>query len=64
MKENNAWIATGMGFLIGFFFMGVVMNMTTVDPLRQEAIKRGYAEYRIPEGADPNQSNVTVFTWK
>lgn len=50
-----------MGILIGFFFTGMAMILFTVQPLQQEAIKRGYAEWK---NTDPTKQTETVFTWK
>lgn len=47
------------------FVLLAFMPMTEhISDLQNQAIKRGYAEYRLPDGADPNKPNQTVFTWK
>lgn len=49
-----------VGLLTGFFFTGFLMLIFAVDPLKKEAIKRGYAEMKLATPYDTE----SVFTWK
>ena len=49
-----------VGLFTGFFFTGFLMLIFTVDPLKKEAIKRGYAEMKLKTPYDVE----AVFTWK
>ena len=49
-----------VGFFTGFFVTGFLMLIFTVDPLKKEAIKRGYAEMKLKTPYDTE----SVFTWK
>ena len=49
-----------VGLLTGFFITGFLMLIFTVDPLKKEAIKRGYAEMKLKTPYDTE----SVFTWK
>jgi hypothetical protein len=55
---------TGSAFLVGLFtgilVTGLLGLITTVDPLKKEAIKRGYAEMKLATPYDTK----SVFTWK
>lgn len=55
---------SALGFLIGLFtgfiVTGLLILMFCVDPLKKEAIKRGYAEMKL---ATPYNTKA-VFTWK
>ena len=53
--------ATFTGFLIGGFIALCSMQYFNVTPLQEEAIKRGYASYTIP---NTNRPTMSVFTWK
>lgn len=52
---------TFYGFLIGLFIGLCLVQHFKVIPLKQEAIKRGYATFAITETNKPTQSH---FTWK
>jgi hypothetical protein len=61
MKSAEA--AFLVGLFTGFLVTGLLMLITTVDPLnplKKEAIKRGYAEMKLATPYD----TVSVFTWK
>jgi len=53
--------ATFIGLLIGGFIALCSMQYFNVTPLQEEAIKRGYASYMIP---NTNRPTMSVFTWK
>ena len=58
MSESGHGILVGL--LTGFFITGFLMLIFTVDPLKKEAIKRGYAEMKLKTPYDTE----SVFTWK
>jgi hypothetical protein len=37
-----------------FSLLGLIPMSAQISDLQNQAIKRGYAEYRLPDGADPN----------
>ncbi len=47
--------------LVAFFSACQLMQSYQIDPLKKEAIKRGYATYTLPT---TNQPSASVFTWK
>jgi hypothetical protein len=47
--------------LVAFFSACQLMQSYQVDPLKKEAIKRGYAEYR---STNTTEQTTTKFTWK
>jgi hypothetical protein len=49
-----------VGLFVGFIVTGFLMLIFTVDPLKKEAIKRGYAEMKLKTPYDTE----SVFTWK
>lgn len=49
-----------VGLFIGFLVTGFVMLIFCVDPLKKEAIKRGFAEMKLATPYD----RESVFTWK
>jgi hypothetical protein len=49
-----------VGLFIGFLVTVLLMLAFTVDPLKKEAIKRGYAEMKLKTPYDVE----AVFTWK
>ena len=49
-----------IGLLSGIFVTIILMLIFTVDPLKKEAIKRGYAEMKLKTPYDTE----AVFTWK
>jgi hypothetical protein len=49
-----------VGLFVGFFVTGGLMLSFTVDPLKKEAIERGYAEMKLKTPYDTE----SVFTWK
>jgi len=49
-----------VGLFIGFIVTGLLILIFTVDPLKKEAIKRGYAEMKLKTPYDTE----AVFTWK
>lgn len=49
-----------VGLFTGFFFTWLLILMFCVDPLKKEAIKRGYAEMKLKTPYDTE----SVFTWK
>jgi len=49
-----------VGLFIGFIVTGLLILIFTVDPLKKEAIKRGYAEMKLETPYDTE----AVFTWK
>ena len=49
-----------VGLFTGFFITGFLMLVFTVDPLKKEAIKLGYAEMKLKTPYDTE----SVFTWK
>jgi hypothetical protein len=49
-----------VGLFTGFIVTGLLMLFFTVDPLRKEAIKRGFAEMKLKTPYD----RESVFTWK
>ena len=49
-----------VGLFTGFFVTGLLMLLFAVDPLKKEAIKRGYAEMKLKTPYDTE----SVFTWK
>ena len=49
-----------VGLFTGFFITGFLMLLFTGDPLKKEAIKRGYAEMKLKTPYDTE----SVFTWK
>jgi hypothetical protein len=57
---NESAEAFLVGLFTGFLVTGLLMLIFTVDPLRKEAIKRGYAEMKLKTPYDTE----SVFTWK
>ena len=49
-----------VGLVAGFFITGFLILTLTVDPLKKEAIKRGYAEMKLKTPYDTK----SVFVWK
>ena len=49
-----------VGLFTGIFFTALLMLIFTVDPLKKEAIKLGYAEMKLKTPYDTE----SVFTWK
>ena len=49
-----------VGLFTGFFVTGLLMLLFAVDPLKKEALKRGYAEMKLKTPYDTE----SVFTWK
>ena len=49
-----------VGLFTGFFVTGLLMLLFAVDPIKKEAIKRGYAEMKLKTPYDTE----SVFTWK
>jgi hypothetical protein len=49
-----------IGLFTGFIVTGLLILMFCVDPLKKEAIKRGYAEMKLATPYDTE----SVFTWK
>jgi hypothetical protein len=58
MNESTSVFLVGL--FTGFFVTLLLMLIFTVDPLKKEAIKRGYAEMKL---ATPYDTEA-VFTWK
>jgi hypothetical protein len=48
------------GFFVGFSITALLMIFFVVDPIKKEAIKRGYAEMKLKTPYDTE----SVFTWK
>jgi hypothetical protein len=57
MKEISKFIG---GFFVGFSITALLMIFFVVDPIKKEAIKRGYAEMKLKTPYDTE----SVFTWK
>lgn len=57
----NDCITYLIGVVLGFLIGAALCFYTSVEPLQQEAIKRGYASYTI--STTTNQS-TSQFTWK
>jgi hypothetical protein len=49
-----------IGLLSGILVTTISMLIFTVDPIKKEAIKRGYAEMKLKTPYDTE----SVFTWK
>ena len=49
-----------VGLFTGFIVTGLLMLIFCVDPLKKEAIKKGFAEMKL---ATPYDTEA-VFTWK
>ena len=59
-KMNESAHGFLVGLFTGIFITGLLMLIFTVDPLKKEAIKRGYAEMKLKTPYDIK----SVFTWK
>jgi hypothetical protein len=57
MNEVSKFIG---GIFVGFSITALLMIVFVVDPIKKEAIKRGYAEMKLKTPYDPE----SVFTWK
>jgi hypothetical protein len=57
---NESTSAFLVGLFTGFIVTGLLMLIFTVDPLKKEAIKRGFAEMKLKTQYDTE----AVFTWK
>jgi hypothetical protein len=57
---NSIIEAFFFGVIMGIIFGGSLIYTLSTEPLQQEAIKRGYAEMRLPT---PLASKAD-FTWK
>jgi hypothetical protein len=57
---NESAHAFLVGLFVGFFVTVLLMLIFCVDPLRKEAIKRGYAEMKLATPYD----RESFFTWK
>ena len=49
-----------IGLVLGGFFTGLLITDIVTIPRQKEAIKRGYAEMKLPTPT----STEAVFTWK
>ena len=49
-----------VGLFTGFFVTGLLMLLFVVDPIKKEAIERGFAEMKLKTPYDTE----SVFTWK
>ena len=49
-----------VGLFTGFFVTGLLMLNFTVNPIKKEAIERGFAEMKLKTPYDTE----SVFTWK
>jgi len=49
-----------IGLVLGGFVMGFLITTHVTEPRQEEAIKRGYAEMKLPTPT----STQAVFTWK
>jgi hypothetical protein len=58
MKETLS--AFFIGLFLGCLFMGSLISNYVTNPRQEEAIKKGYAEMRLPTPT----STKAVFTWK
>jgi hypothetical protein len=58
MSESTSAFLCGL--LVGFLVTGLLMLLFAVDPIKKEAIKRGYAEMQLKTPYDTE----SVFTWK
>jgi hypothetical protein len=58
MKETLS--AFFIGLLLGCFLMGFSITNYVTNPRQEEAIKRGYAEMKLPTPS----STKAAFTWK
>ena len=57
---NESALGFLVGLFVGFFITGFLILIFTVDPLKKEAIKRGFAEMKLKTPYDTE----AVFTWK
>jgi hypothetical protein len=57
MSDKSSFL---VGVFIGFIITALLILITVVDPLKKEAIKRGYAEMKLATPYDTK----SVFTWK
>lgn len=57
---NESPLAFLCGLFVGFFVTGLLMLLFAVDPIKKEAIKRGFAEMKLATPYDTE----SVFTWK
>ena len=48
------------GFFVGFSITALLMIVFVVDPIKKEAIERGFAEMKLKTPYDTE----SVFTWK
>jgi hypothetical protein len=58
MKETLS--AFFIGLFLGGYTMGFLITTHVTNPRQEEAIKRGYAEMKLPTPT----SKEAVFTWK
>ena len=58
MKESHS--AFFFGIILGGVVMGLLITYLVTIPRQEEAIKRGYAEMKLPTPT----STEAVFTWK
>ena len=49
-----------VGLFVGFIVTGILIFAFTVDPLKKEAIRLGYAEMKLKTPYDKK----SVFSWK
>jgi hypothetical protein len=57
---NKLTVAFIGGVYAGFLLTALLMIFFVVDPIRKEAIKRGFAEMKLKTPYDTE----SVFTWK
>jgi hypothetical protein len=57
---NETTQAFLVGLFVGFFFTWLFMLLFVVDPIKKEAIERGFAEMKLKTPYDIK----SVFTWK
>ena len=57
MNEISKFIG---GFFVGFSITSLLMIVFVVDPIKKEAIERGFAEMKLKTPYDTE----SVFTWK
>jgi hypothetical protein len=57
MKELSKFIG---GFFVGFSITALLMIVFVVDPIKKEAIEKGFAEMKLKTPYDTE----SVFTWK
>ena len=57
---NKSTVEFVGGVWVGFLFAALLMFIFVVDPIKKEAIKRGFAEMKLKTPYDTE----SVFTWK